>query len=932
MEVSSSAINSLYEFGPFRLDPQKRTLLRHGVPVPLTPKVFDTLLALVQNSGQPISRDELMKAVWPDSFVEEGNLTQNIFVLRKTLGNANRYIVTIPGRGYQFVEKVFEVAEKEQAPAEEASSPPLAWPSEPPRSLHRRPTRAFVLLSLLVVATGIALLSYGGKTELRGRATLTPPANAAVPPRRSVAVLGFRNLSGRADDQWLSTAFSEMLHTELAAGEQLRMVSGEDVARARQESTLPEVDTLAKPSLQRLHTQLNTDLVLLGSFTALREKANERIRFDLRLQDTGSGETLAETSATGNPNQLFQMATKAGAELRQKLGIAGLSSEQSGEVSASLDSNPEANRLYAQGLDALRRFDAQQARDLLVRAITADPEHALSHSALAEALFDLGYDPKAAEEAKKAFNLSSRLSRPDRLLIQARAREFSHDYVGAIESYQSLHDFFPDQLDYALYLANAQLKADRSRDALRTVAHMRNLPEPQRHDPRIDLTEANIGDGLGDFKLTLRMGAAAAVKAEQQGSRLLLAQAKERQGWALEELGDYDQAMALLSQARGLFASSGNARSSALLLLDMGDVDFDRGDLRGARKIYEEALGEFRRTGARQKEAVVLSRLGSIATSLGDLPTGKRYEEEALRVDREIGWPTARDLCNLANVLQSMGDLRTAARLYRESAAGFDHGGDKSNEAVVVANLADTLLKLGELAPAAQSATQSVSMVQGTGDRRVLGFALFTKATILQAQDQLAEARKVTEQDIALRLQLGDKANLPDSRRLLAKIALQQGQIAEAESLARSAAADFDQQGVSDLGARAYACFSQALLRQGKLEPAQAAAARAQALSQKGGDITARFDASLANADVAISDGRIAQAERILQSLRSEAASRGFAAYRLEAELHVGELMLKSGSPAGRGQLARVERDAQAKGFLLIAHHARAALRAGSGS
>jgi len=86
MQVNTSAVSGLYEFGPFRLDPAKRVLLRDGEPVPLTPKAFETLLVLVQNNGQPISRDDLMQAVWPDSFVEEGNLTQNIFVLRKALG------------------------------------------------------------------------------------------------------------------------------------------------------------------------------------------------------------------------------------------------------------------------------------------------------------------------------------------------------------------------------------------------------------------------------------------------------------------------------------------------------------------------------------------------------------------------------------------------------------------------------------------------------------------------------------------------------------------------------------------------------------------------------------------------------------------------------------------------------------------------------
>ncbi|HET9304733.1 MAG TPA: winged helix-turn-helix domain-containing protein [Candidatus Sulfotelmatobacter sp.] len=102
----------LYEFGPFRLDPEKRLLLRNDEPVPLQLKAFDTLLVLVRHSQQVVLKDELMKAVWPDTFVEESNLAQNIFVLRKTLAansgvpDSHRFIATIPGRGYRFAENV----------------------------------------------------------------------------------------------------------------------------------------------------------------------------------------------------------------------------------------------------------------------------------------------------------------------------------------------------------------------------------------------------------------------------------------------------------------------------------------------------------------------------------------------------------------------------------------------------------------------------------------------------------------------------------------------------------------------------------------------------------------------------------------------------------------------------------------------------------
>src|SRR5262249_53023878 len=99
----------IYEFGPFRLDAAERLLLREGKTVPLTPKAFDLLLALVEGHGHLLEKDELLKSVWPDTFVEEANLASNISLVRKALGdgeNGHRYIETVPKRGYRFVAPV----------------------------------------------------------------------------------------------------------------------------------------------------------------------------------------------------------------------------------------------------------------------------------------------------------------------------------------------------------------------------------------------------------------------------------------------------------------------------------------------------------------------------------------------------------------------------------------------------------------------------------------------------------------------------------------------------------------------------------------------------------------------------------------------------------------------------------------------------------
>src|SRR4030095_10151745 len=101
-----------YEFGPFRIDPAERLLMRNGTPLPLTPKAFDTLLMLVQNSGHVLTKEKLMREVWPDTYVEEANLTQNVFTLRKVMGESvdgRQYIETVPRLGYRFTATVREV-------------------------------------------------------------------------------------------------------------------------------------------------------------------------------------------------------------------------------------------------------------------------------------------------------------------------------------------------------------------------------------------------------------------------------------------------------------------------------------------------------------------------------------------------------------------------------------------------------------------------------------------------------------------------------------------------------------------------------------------------------------------------------------------------------------------------------------------------------
>lgn len=182
-----------YEFGPYRLDATRRTLSRGEEPLALTSKVFDTLLALVANRHRVLLKDELMTLVWPDSFVEEVNLAQNVSALRKILGESpgqNRYIATIPGKGYRFVGEVREDA-----------APSVPQPAPPQRNRLKAPFVAICLFAAL--AACVYVVGIAGKRT----ATFSRP--------RSLAVLPFRSLDKPNNDDHLGLGMTDAVITKL---------------------------------------------------------------------------------------------------------------------------------------------------------------------------------------------------------------------------------------------------------------------------------------------------------------------------------------------------------------------------------------------------------------------------------------------------------------------------------------------------------------------------------------------------------------------------------------------------------------------------------------------------------------------------------------------------------------------------------------------
>ncbi len=801
--------------------------------------------------------------------------------------------------------------------------------ASPAASLPPRRVGVFVAAAALLIAVVLFAANQGGVRQRLFHRAQIPESSVQFKVRPSVAVLGFRNLSGRDDEAWISTALSEMLGAELASGQQLRVIPGENVARMKLDLALPAADSYGQDTLSKIRNHLGTDMVVLGSYLAAGRNSDGKIRIDLQLQDTRAGETIVVVSRDGTESDLAALVSLGGASLRQKLGVGDVLTSDLPHVLATVPANLEAARLYAQGLDKLQTFDALAARDLLEKAVAADPKHALSRSALAQSWSALGYDAKAQAEAKYAFELSTNLSREERLSIEGRYREFANDLPATIEIYRTLSNFFPDNLDYGLRLASAQTKNGSGKEALQTIARMRTVSKPASQDARIDLAEASADITLGDFKRAQQSAATAASRAQTQGSPLLMGQAKETEGWAWDRLGDMDMAAKELAEARNLGAASRNPKSAGTAARMMGIVLYNKGDFAGARKSFEEALAIFRRIGTQVYVSHTLSDLGNLLYDQGKLEDARQYYEDSLRIDREIarlqGIPS--DLGNIANVLEGLGDLVGATRMHEQSLEGFRQVGDKRGEASTLGNLGLVLLERGELVLARQNFDQALALSQEIGYKRGRGFSLQGVAEIELAQDQIQKARVTAQEGLALRQEIKDTLRVAQSQTVLAKIALEQGNAVEAEAFARTAAPTFEQQKVTDYETLCAAILVRSLLAQNRIEDAKSAADRVLVSSQHTSDRAARFTAAIAAAEASAKSGKTTEATKALETVRTEASHYGYAAYELEARLHLGEIEVRSGrASAGRARLGQLRDDARNKGFLLLARKASVAM------
>jgi DNA-binding winged helix-turn-helix (wHTH) protein/TolB-like protein len=387
----------LYEFGGFRLDPGQRLLLRLGEPVSLAPKTFELLMLLIESDGRLLTKDEIMRQLWPDSFVEEANLTVNISALRKALGDTldgQQFIETVPKHGYRFIAHVTEVANESKVATSAKIRPirpttigdslsegivPLTEFELEREATHRSRIRVLGAVALILAITLAGAFYSLYRLRSVRKQTLSP---------RRLAILPFQNLRHDPDSDFLGYSLADAVITKLGYVQELRVRPSYAVAKYRNRGI----------DVRKAAEDLNVDILLMGNFI----RDGDDLRVTCQLVDASTQNILWRKAFNLKYDKLLTVHDNVAQEIVRELK-PNLSSSEAEQLKPDQPVDPIAYEYYLRGVDLYSRSQFPTAVKMLEKSAEMDPRQALTWAYLgrshnASASFEFG----GREDYKKA--------------------------------------------------------------------------------------------------------------------------------------------------------------------------------------------------------------------------------------------------------------------------------------------------------------------------------------------------------------------------------------------------------------------------------------------------------------------------------------------------------------------------------------------------
>ena len=473
----SQAGSQSYQFGDFRVDTDQRVLLFEDKPRPLTPKVFDTLLILVENSGRIVNKEELMSRLWPDTFVEEANLTSNIQQLRKSLGDNARhpvYIETVARRGYRFIKPVeTDGLNRSVSESADLDSVSISSPQKPDANgdVAAQTSARPLFLKWAIGIVALVLIAGFAARYLWTRRSLQSQQPAT---RVMVAVLPFQNLTGDASQDYFSDGLTEEMITQLGNldPDHLGVIARTSVMQYKNK----------QEPLDQIGRELQIQYVLEGSV----RRESDRVRITAQLIQMKDQSHVWAREYDREVVHLLALQGEVAGEVTEEIHrtLGGSAWTRQVSPASSSPENYEAYELYLKGQYFFNQRSAagfDQAIDYFEQATTKDPHYARAYAGLADCYALVGgyterpqtdLMPKARAAAQRAVELDGNLAEAHTalaLIVQnydwdwKTAEQEFHRAIELNPNYATAHHWYAEHLTWLGRFEEAQRESERAR-------------------------------------------------------------------------------------------------------------------------------------------------------------------------------------------------------------------------------------------------------------------------------------------------------------------------------------------------------------------------------------------------------------------------------------------------------------------------------------
>jgi tetratricopeptide (TPR) repeat protein len=765
------------------------------------------------------------------------------------------------------------------------------------RSLTLRVQRAAAGHGAALAAVGALVLVAAGGIYWARRGAGANPAGGPPVPAHMLAIVPFTNATGSSELEWMRTGLPEMLVTDLSQSQYVRPVPGERVYRVLQEAGLAKQARFDERALQAVSTQAGAQSVLSGQFV----EANGRLRLDLSLRRAGSGVSVP-LKVEAAPNDVFALVDQITRGVKEQLDLspAQIKGDTDRPIADVSTTSLEAQHAYQAGLAQLRQGENQAAVPLLREATVKDPSFAMAHAMLAEALLNAGQHDEATAAVERAQALSEKAALPValRYQIHALAALVKEDHETAANSYRELAKLYPQDPDIELSLARSLEKGGEYPEALAAYQRVVRLA-PGYGAALLGLGRTQVVAGRPEEAIRSLQDALATKQFE--GELEALGMIHSILGVAYRDTARLDEAIEHLNLSLGYRRKAGNKRGEGTTLTNLASVYEFRGEIDKALDAEHKALAIAREMRDRQYEASALNNIGLTYKAAGNLPKALAAFREAMQIDteRQNQRGLADRLNKIADIYRLMGQYDDAMVYLEQAKSHLAQSKEREVQAINLNYIGQVRKAQGLYDQALEAYLAALPLFREIKQEMGVAMTHHDLAEIYAAQGRYGDARSAIQQSLEIYERLKVVHDIAEARAPLGHLLATLGQVDEADKElkeAERAAREAKAQGIMPeilLGQAEVAHL------RGRAEAAATLFEQANVKANLSGQKEVAVESRIELGRLYLEQGRLANAERLLDRTRQEARQARLRPLEAHAAAALAQVLLAKGDAEG---------------------------------